>query len=144
YGKTLYYILKGTDDPQDWLTNLDVWQVPFHDRATVHGGFYDLFTDVYSPWKIMNSKANRIVVTGHSLGGAVATILAVALQMEFPHLDVACYSFGSPRVGNKHFSKLYASTIKTGARVVLDKDPVPLLPFWSFKHTKDKMHINEK
>ena len=45
-------------------------------------------------------------VAGHSLGGALASIAAIQLHHEFPRLNICCYTFGSPRPGDKQFSKL--------------------------------------
>lgn len=46
-------------------------------------------------------RADYRVVTGHSLGGAVATLAAVHLRRS----GVACdlYTYGAPRVGNDRF-----------------------------------------
>ena len=44
------------------------------------------------------------VVTGHSLGGALATLaaheLVAALKQTAPSIHVSCYTFGAPRTGN--------------------------------------------
>ncbi len=47
--------------------------------------------------------------TGHSLGGALATLAAhqmrtAALKHGFDR-DLACYTFGAPRVGNHAFAR---------------------------------------
>ena len=45
----------------------------------------------------------RVVMTGHSLGGALATLAAYDIAREFSSLlgkdQVICYTFGSPRTG---------------------------------------------
>ena len=46
---------------------------------------------------------DRIVVIGHSLGGAVAQLAALWATLQFPRADVRAITFGSPRVGNKAF-----------------------------------------
>lgn len=45
-----------------------------------------------------------IIVTGHSLGGAIATISALELQLKFNKVS-ALYAHGCPRVGDIHFSQ---------------------------------------
>ncbi|KAJ1475070.1 class 3-domain-containing protein [Baffinella frigidus] len=46
----------------------------------------------------------EILVTGHSLGAALATLCAVDLAVLMPETKVRMYNFGSPRVGNKAFA----------------------------------------
>lgn len=68
----------------------------------------------------------RLVVTGHSLGGAVATIATARLRTEgFP---VEAYTFGSPRVGNAAFVNWFAEQDGIQRRVTHEDDPVPRLP----------------
>lgn len=65
----------------------------------------------------------QIFVTGHSLGGALATSAACDLERNF--LIAACYTFGSPRVGTPE----WADGMKTPVyRVVNGADGVPLVP----------------
>ncbi len=42
---------------------------------------------------------SRVICTGHSLGGALATLCAPWCAIEYPKADVRCVTFGSPRVG---------------------------------------------
>ncbi len=37
-----------------------------------------------------------LVFVGHSLGGAVASMLAMKIRAEHPNVDVACWAFGCP------------------------------------------------
>jgi hypothetical protein len=46
-----------------------------------------------------------IHVSGFSMGGALATIAMIELQIEFPQLCASITTFGSPRVGGKRFAK---------------------------------------
>ncbi|EKF38209.1 lipase, putative [Trypanosoma cruzi marinkellei] len=78
----------------------------------------------------------RILVTGHSLGGAMATIAAANLVSQnhlFSHgLKILLYTFGAPRVGNMQFVNwLLASFCRGGHesyRVTHKRDPVPHVP----------------
>ena len=63
-----------------------------------------------------------IFVTGHSLGGALATLGAAYLS---GWGLAACYTFGAPRVGNKEFSSSLQTPIY---RVVNPLDTVPHIP----------------
>jgi predicted lipase len=46
---------------------------------------------------------DRVVLIGHSLGGAVAQLAALWATLQFPRADVRAVTFGSPRVGNAAF-----------------------------------------
>eukprot|EP00592_Proboscia_alata_P006484 CAMPEP_0194357144 /NCGR_PEP_ID=MMETSP0174-20130528/4668_1 /TAXON_ID=216777 /ORGANISM="Proboscia alata, Strain PI-D3" /LENGTH=292 /DNA_ID=CAMNT_0039127045 /DNA_START=799 /DNA_END=1677 /DNA_ORIENTATION=- len=48
----------------------------------------------------------NIVMTGHSLGAAMATMCAARYAIHFPMINVSCHVFGSPRVGGVSFHKL--------------------------------------
>ena len=51
---------------------------------------------------------NTIVIVGHSLGGALATIAAIDLRNLLMHKNIITesHTFGAPHVGNKAFSNL--------------------------------------
>jgi len=65
-------------------------------------------------------------VTGHSLGGALATISSIHLMETLqPHEeDLVCVTCGSPRVGNSYFADLYSRCVPNSWRIVLSGDPV--------------------
>lgn len=65
----------------------------------------------------------RLCLTGHSLGGAVAVILAGRLRdMGVPPEQIAVVTFGAPAVGNKAFAKTYETMAVR--RMVMAGDPV--------------------
>lgn len=70
----------------------------------------------------------RVICTGHSLGGALATLGASWAALQWAQADVRCITFGSPRVGNKSFKKAFHSLVGTSLRLVHGRDPVPVLP----------------
>jgi len=75
----------------------------------------------------------RIWVTGHSLGGALATLCALELAASVEAgkrrgLDVCMVNFGSPRVGNAAFVELYNSLVPHSCRLVNGTDAVPTVP----------------
>ena len=56
----------------------------------------------------------EVIATGHSLGGAAATLAAVDIAR---HCGVAqdcltCYTFGCPRVGNHAFAAEYTELVR--------------------------------
>jgi hypothetical protein len=70
----------------------------------------------------------RVVTTGHSLGGALATIAGLELRRVFYNVEVEIHHYGAPRVGNVHLSKHITNKIPNIYRVVHHKDIVPHLP----------------
>jgi GTP-binding protein EngB required for normal cell division len=75
---------------------------------------------------INNSNAKQICLTGHSLGGALATLAACRLINNFPPLSV--YTFGSPRVGDQVFKARYERDKIPHFRFENKNDIVPHLP----------------
>ncbi|KAG9137502.1 hypothetical protein Leryth_016797 [Lithospermum erythrorhizon] len=74
----------------------------------------------------------HVYVTGHSLGGALATLLALELTSgqlaKSGAISVTMYNFGSPRVGNRKFAEVYNKKIKDSWRVVNHRDIIPTVP----------------
>ena len=76
----------------------------------------------------------HVFVTGHSLGGALATLFACELGQSAsgpgPARDVTVtmYNFGSPRVGDGTFCDAYNALVPDSVRVVNRGDLVPTLP----------------
>ncbi|XP_057772152.1 uncharacterized protein LOC130991777 isoform X1 [Salvia miltiorrhiza] len=74
----------------------------------------------------------HIYVAGHSLGGALATLLALELASselaQRGAISVTMYNFGSPRVGNRRFAEIYNQKVKDSWRVVNHRDIIPTVP----------------
>ena len=87
---------------------------------------------------------SRLYVTGHSLGGAMATLAAaVCAPLEQGNLK-ALYTIGSPRVGNFSFAKhLNGQRDYQRYRIVNAADIVPRVPMSMFfyKHAGDYLYL---
>ncbi len=93
----------------------------------IHTGFKEAFENVsFDIQKKLNEeefKDKPLFITGHSLGGALATIAAKKLSHNGGL--AACYTFGSPRVGDAE----WIENIKTPIyRLVNAADCVTMLP----------------
>ncbi|KAL3795355.1 hypothetical protein HJC23_009528 [Cyclotella cryptica] len=80
----------------------------------------------------------KLYVTGHSLGGALATLFGLyASASSIPPQPVTVVSVASPRVGNLEFAALFTEYESQGKirhlRVANHKDPVTLAPAMSSK-----------
>ena len=114
---------RGSEDFQNWLSDLEIIRVdyPLCDKCSVHKGFYHAEQAVYSGI-LGEVKRLRglypsydIVLTGHSLGAALATL--VALDLANDGLDnVKLYNYGSPRVFNQAGAN-YASSPESGISI---------------------------
>jgi hypothetical protein len=91
----------------------------------VHTGFNNSLHECL-PWVIQRLERSRpVLVTGHSLGGAVAELLMATLEHR-GFKDVSGVTFGQPKVtdarGVRHLAHLNL------LRVIHEDDPVPMLP----------------
>jgi hypothetical protein len=113
----VYIAVRGTEGfswpngIRDWVSNAQAIAVKFDEgHGRVHDGFHKCFVSVKSDIDTFlneNGRAKKkIVVTGHSLGGAVATIIAAYIRGKYKS-DVMLYTFGSPRVGDADFVSHY-------------------------------------
>jgi hypothetical protein len=85
----------------------------------------------------------RLVVTGHSLGGAVATLATAYLRAAGFPADL--YTYGSPRVGNLALAEFVTNQAGAEYRVTHTDDPVPRLPPISFnyRHVSPEYWVDE-
>ncbi len=86
-----------------------------------------------------------LIVTGHSLGGALANLAFVDFRVA--GFGTSHYSFGSPRVGNQAFSD-YVKSLGIVQRITHYQDPVPHLPWESMDYVhainevyEDEIHV---
>ena len=98
---------RGTESIPDWLTNFQAVRDPGPWRDTnVHEGFQDAFgAAALKIGEIIGRRrgSQEVWVTGHSLGGALAVLLAATLA-ESKIRVTGLYTFAAPRVGNKRFA----------------------------------------
>jgi len=103
--------------------------------VAVHSGFLKAAEELFQmllaellPAGADKSALKSIYVTGHSLGGALATLVAFFLHREgFPVAGV--YTFASPRVGNAAWRRDYQRLLGAKTyRIIAQGDLVPLVP----------------
>ena len=73
-----------------------------------------------------------MVATGHSLGGALATLAAYDIRKQLldnrqSNTQVVCYTFAAPRTGNHAFARDYTAAVPDTWSVI--NDQVRLLPY---------------
>ena len=129
YGDYIVLAFRGTEPTsiKDIRSDAKGVSVPCESGGKVHSGFkeaYELVSlDIQTRLTQDDCKDKSLFITGHSLGGALATIAAKRLTHEAG--IAACYTFGCPRVGDEE----WISSLKTPVyRIVNAADSVTMLP----------------
>lgn len=142
--KELVAVIRGTDTILEWLHDASFLMVPTKIPGS-HGFTEDGFTAVYSSLRtgpangtpsarnvikgyLDTSAATSVTVTGHSLGGALATFLTLDVALNTSCRTPVSYTYASPRTGDHLFAGSYNAAISTSYRVVNRQDLVPKLP----------------
>ncbi|KJZ75490.1 hypothetical protein HIM_05186 [Hirsutella minnesotensis 3608] len=141
--------VRGSWSLKNWLTDLKVsWEnCDLTPGCKLHTGFYQAWEDIASRTNetlsevLKKNPGYRIIATGHSLGGAVATVAAAYLRRDGMAVDA--FTFGAPRVGNVDFANFVMSQPGSIHRVTHGGDPVPRLPplAWGYAHTSPEYWI---
>lgn len=146
-----FYVFRGTSTCFDWLTDLKSitrtdgpWRTM---RTRVHAGFARHLEVILPRLTADAATANcEVHITGHSLGGAAATLFAA--QLLDRHRDVrSLITFGAPRVGCPTFAELLDLEMSLDRRHMVRfvnlLDPVPLIPtVWRFRHAGKPMYFS--
>jgi predicted alpha/beta-hydrolase family hydrolase len=130
-GAQVYLAIEGSDEAADWRRNFEF----VYTAGDTHAGFANYATLLMAQMLaegVSFRRDDHLIVTGHSLGGAVATIIAAHLQDHLPWVDLV--TFGSPRPGGRRFRQRLRVPHH---RYVHGADLVPHLPSaaFGFRHT---------
>jgi triacylglycerol lipase len=148
--RAIIIAFRGTEAKKlkDWATNLHFDQVSIPD-GEVHEGFNDaidrVWEDLFLTVVKFRTQAQTLWITGHSLGGALATLATLRLMNAGQSVQ-GLYTFGSPRVGDRtYFERFNAAMINRAFRFVNDEDIVPKLPFKAigYCHVGDKCRFDQ-
>lgn len=142
-GGKLYIAFAGTENRADIKTDTNVsdarmppeWLRPGDPAVRVHSGFLRVYNQLRPRLMRLVAAAppgTPLVLCGHSLGGALATLAALDLASHKTHL----YTFGQPQVGDGAFVELFDARVAHAVRVVNPFDPVPRSLSAVFLHTK--------
>jgi len=139
---------RGTDQIRDWFDNLDIRKRE-ELFGVFHEGFWlatqDIWAQIYNDYRHAYKKKGRpLFLTGHSLGGAMATIAAARLiDEDIPFTSV--YTFGQPRTMGRETGRKFNSECKDRFyRFCNDKDLVTRLParLRGFTHVGQVVYID--
>jgi len=170
-GTTLLVAFKGTSSFENVLTDLNFlksfhpprrtapitssWGLKLiHTPVRVHTGFLEAWsTDDYDKKvvervgeilaELGGPEVVTFMVTGHSLGGALATLASHSFKTAYPAAQITCYTYGQPRVGNRPFAYEYNEMVPDHFAVINDQDPVTAVPKGYYKRVGNRIIINE-
>lgn len=148
-GSAMVIAFSGSNSRQDWLSNLRVIQHSMEvwegNSIPVHRGFGLAVESVYDQIDRIEyenkEQTARIIVTGHSRGGAEA-ILAATKMSQYRRCFMDCVTFAQPMVARgrdieRWFDGRYL-------RVVNGSDAVPRQPFapWAYSHAGRELYLS--
>lgn len=171
-------VFRGTNSRRDWVANIDTIPRTYTplinlvsdksiiecDGCKVHRGYYNFLqkncAELLSAIKDLKQQypSYRLVVLGHSLGGAFALLSGIEFQLM--ELDPLVVTYASPKIGNKAMLKFADNLFSTNEvlltalndhrfdkgyiRVVHEGDIVPLLPPTNlFRHGGVEYYIDK-
>ena len=122
---------RGSVHARDWLTDFDVRRAD-QGICTLHAGFLAAARSIVGQVARIDQREvkARLTITGHSLGGAVAVIVAWLLSERGWRADQVV-TFGGPRVGDGAWRRCYQAALGERTwRVVNGTDVVCRVPSW--------------
>ena len=150
-GKSIYVVWRGSESKKDFQNDASIDKVPFlNDGEKVHIGFKycwesvlgDTYDAIETALENLQGKTKDIVVCGHSLGGAVATLYAHSIKKHYPEYNIKSVTIGSPRVGNKTFKDNYDLSDIDTLRIVHNNDLVTHTPYIKFYHVNYQLRLD--
>jgi hypothetical protein len=129
-------VFRGTENEFDWQTNFRFQFVVLQGGVRVHAGFFQAYLTIREQLfatvkELVAARPRPVYLAGHSLGGALAMMATAELSN---HDDAtlrdsiaACYTFGSPKVGDRTFDQFVKVPLY---RVTNGIDIVPFVPPW--------------
>ncbi|KAI1214653.1 alpha/beta-hydrolase [Annulohypoxylon truncatum] len=141
--KLIVASFRGSSSIRNWIADLSFILVPCDvvSGCLTHAGFLTAYNEIADDLlaALKNATAAqpdyKIAFTGHSLGGAVATVAIAYARKQGYAADL--YTYGSPRVGNEAFASFVTDQAGSEYRVTHLDDPVPRLPpiVLDYRHT---------
>jgi hypothetical protein len=136
--------IRGTEGIQEWIHDAQFLLVPCPFLAGA-GHTEDGFTAMYlsmttgaapgspSVVKALSTLAfprpvTSLTICGHSLGGALATLLALDVAANTSFKNPIAYTYASPRTGGPQFVATYNQVVPNTTRIAGRLDLVPKLP----------------
>jgi triacylglycerol lipase len=148
---TAFVSFRGSSDVEDWLADLDAVPgayLPVSGFGQVHAGFQDVYELVRKSIAANLATAtvgcDQILVTGHSLGAALAVLAAPDIVRNMPpnKIEPRLITFAGPRVGLTDFADAFNAAIESCFRVVNFLDVVPYVPPAPYVHVGAQIAVD--
>ena len=122
--------IRGTEGIQEWVQDAKflTFPCPFLSSGGSAAGSPSVIKALPTlPWK---QTVTSLTICGHSLGGALATLLAldVAANASSPFNNPTVYTYASPRTGDPTFAATYNHVVHDTTRIANRMDLVSKLP----------------
>jgi hypothetical protein len=136
----LVVCFRGSESLSDIATVFRLSKVALNSASDIliHSGFKVVMDHVYTMVReeMKNYPGTRVYLTGHSLGGALATLFAYLLRQENaqPTQPTTVVSFGSPPVGDEGWKKAFEKSHIPHVRVINSCDAMNQ-ELWGYHHT---------
>jgi len=148
--KLIVLSFRGSRSVRNWITNLVFPVLPTSICPTCasSAGFWSSWLESERSVMAAITQARaehpdyKIVATGHSLGGALASLAAGVLRSQGVTVDL--YTYGAPKVGLEGVSKYLSRTdMGLNFRVTHKNDPVPKLPpaLLGYRHISPEYYV---
>jgi predicted lipase len=147
-------MFRGTQRQLEWLENILAVQEDYVHPTNgtvigkVHSGIYDFYQThlAKSVKEVVQSLDPKqpLIISGHSLGAALATFAALDLALVLPKLqpNIQVYTYAGPRLGNKAFVEAHSQLLPNHYRITNLADMIPMLPL-SKLLTDDFVHVGQ-
>lgn len=129
YNERQYLVVRGTNNAENWFSDFKAFPTYRSYCGWIHYGLAKIIDKVRDRIKLLNLSSS-VIVTGHSLGGGLAQLIATYLR-SLGRLIGGVITFGSLKVwtvmgaNNQSYYHL---------RVYTDDDPVPMVPPVGYRH----------
>ncbi len=151
---TAFIAFRGSSDVADWIADFDFVPAPYAPVAgfgrfgQVHAGFQDIYgcvrASIAANLSAATSGCSQILITGHSLGAALAVLAAPDVEQGMPPntIEPRLTTFAGPRVGVLDFKAAFDAAIECCYRVVNFLDIVPLVPPAPYVHVGAEIAVD--
>jgi hypothetical protein len=136
--------IRGTEGIQEWIHDANFLMVPtpfLPGAGHTDDGFTAMYLSMQTALgagstpvtKALSALAfprplTSLTICGHSLGGALATLLALDVAANTSFKNPTVYTYASPRTGGPNFASTYTQVVPNTTRIAGRLDLVPKLP----------------
>jgi hypothetical protein len=150
-------VIRGTKGIHEWIHDFRYFAVacPFLQDA---GHTEDGFTEMYLSLRVgahddgprvrdaiakmaFPRPVTSLTVCGHSLGAALATLLALDLAANTQYKDVSLFTYASPRTGDHRFATVFNQYVPKTIRIANSSDLVTEVPPDLMEHLVNYRHV---